>query len=182
MTDRENIRDTIVAVIASIDTQCPAKNILKYRINPIDQSPEKIFSIMGKQIDSKRLEIWSWMVSRDSRAKDANEEGVFHDLLQARKINEDWSIEFYRSIIDPVNLEEGNTQEPSEYAFQNMVDAVIDEFWGNLQFANLAVSASRVTLASTVIQEIGIRYVAQETLCHYANIMLSVDYNRFVAQ
>jgi hypothetical protein len=181
-TNYEQIRDAIAEVIGTADTGCPAANILKYRINPIDQSPEKVFQILGKKFNAERREIWAWMISRSSRVKDANEQGVVHDLLQGRSITEDWGIEFYKSIIDPVNLPEGSSQEPSEYEFQNIANAVVDEFWGNLTFANLAVGTGRVTLESTVIQEIGIRYVAQETLCHYANIVLSVNYNKFVAQ
>lgn len=183
MSKYTDIRDAISSAIAEGDPTCP--NIYPYMRVPLDTSADMFYRLFGKNHSSNANGsnndmIHAWTFRRTGQPSRMNVLQMFGGADEGRTLVETWTLEVFQTMIDPINVPEGETDVPSEHAFQEMLDDVSDALIQNASIKALARSNNCV-VDDVSITGIDQFYFGDEFHCHYATVTITFNYPRYVA-
>lgn len=157
---------TKAAILAAIEAADPGAKVYDRWRYPKDTSYEAWLNLFGV---GQKIQGWCFSRTGVPQTKDFSAGTGRGNIIS---IQETWLINGWRTWVD---------QPPTEYDFQNIVDAVVSQLRQNTAILNLLKGAGGAAVDSIRVDTIDETQFAGERYAHHAQISLIITYPRIQA-
>ena len=164
----DTVRAAIKAAILAGDAGTTVHDYLRL---PVDTSTDSLFSLFGVLQNDGSYLINTWVFSRFGIPQSQNTQLAYGGINEIIDETETWNILCWKTLID--NPDTGN---PTEYAFQKAIDSVKSQLRNNASIRALTAPGTNGSVLSIQVNEISQSYFGNERSCHYANITVTLQF------
>jgi hypothetical protein len=171
MTVYDTIKPALVAALKAVD---PAMRVYDYMANPNDTSAARLFELFGVLDENGNVPIDAakrvFNFVTFTRRRPGRYDNVFGTGPQdeVRYGQSDWQIDIYQSVQDPTVSPEITI--PSEYGFQEKLDALARELFLNSAITSLMTSKYNLTVQSVDMPDCWFALVGNQYWCHTCSL------------